>query len=116
MSEMTLDLNPIVGEKLSAVTFVADYLQLHFDGPVLTSVTHPRVVIDGKSYSWDSPCYKDKVCKLIFKSVIRTKIVPEKYVRIDFERGNRIEISIRPEDYVAGEALWFDANGEHWVV
>ena len=36
-------LSVLIGHQLSSVEFVQDYLQLRFDGPCLTAVTHPRV-------------------------------------------------------------------------
>ena len=39
----------LVGEELAAVAFVRDYVEFHFDGPVLTSLTDPIAVVDGES-------------------------------------------------------------------
>jgi hypothetical protein len=37
-------LQMLIGEQLSAVTFVQDYLQLHFDSPRLTVFSHAVVM------------------------------------------------------------------------
>ena len=34
-----VELLAIEGEQLSAVTFVQDYVQLHFDGPTITAMS-----------------------------------------------------------------------------
>jgi len=44
-------LQMLIGEQLSAVTFVQDYVQLHFDGPRLTVFSHAVVMRGGD----DSP-------------------------------------------------------------
>ena len=31
----------LIGEQLSAVSFVQDYVEFHFDGPVLRALTNP---------------------------------------------------------------------------
>ena len=41
----------IVGEKLSSVTFVMDYVQLGFDGPLLTAYSGPEVSFGGKVFA-----------------------------------------------------------------
>jgi hypothetical protein len=38
-------LSMLIRLQLSSVEFVQDYLQLHFDGPCVAAVTHPRVSV-----------------------------------------------------------------------
>jgi hypothetical protein len=59
----------IIGEDLSAVTFVRDYLQLNFDGPVLT-VLCPLVVHwpEGIASS-EQPGFRDALCGVIGETV-----------------------------------------------
>ena len=45
-------LQMLIGEQLSAVTFVQDYLQLHFDGPRLTVFSHAVVMRGDQDFSW----------------------------------------------------------------
>jgi hypothetical protein len=49
-------LQVIVGAQLSAVTFVQDYVQLHFDGPRLTAFSHPVVRL-GRLFIGMSPAF-----------------------------------------------------------
>ena len=43
-------LNILVGKEISSVEFVRDYLQFRFDGPCLTSITNPFVIVENRIY------------------------------------------------------------------
>jgi hypothetical protein len=45
-------LQMLIGEPLSAVTCVQDYLQLHFDGPRLTVFSHPVIRFGEQTFYW----------------------------------------------------------------
>jgi len=111
------DLHVIEGEQLSAVTFVQDYVQLHFDGPMLTAVTWPVVVFDGRQFEFGFPGYRDALCALIAKKVIRVSISPGDRLEICFGSGDVLSISLRPESYEADEAAIFtDIANKTWAV
>lgn len=38
----------LLDAELNAVTFVRDYMQLHFDGPTLDAFTMPTVIVDDR--------------------------------------------------------------------
>jgi hypothetical protein len=40
----------ILGEPLSAVAFVRDYVEFHFDGPVLRAISNPRVEVTSHTH------------------------------------------------------------------
>ncbi len=50
-------LQMLIGEQLSAVTFVQDYLQLHFDGPRLTVFSHTVVRLGDQIFMGASPVF-----------------------------------------------------------
>jgi hypothetical protein len=53
-------LSVLLGRQLSAVEFVQDYLQLRFDGPCLTAITHPRVSVGNRWWEWGISGYRDR--------------------------------------------------------
>ena len=84
----------LIDEQLSAVTFVQDYLQLHFDGPTI-NVTAPITIHDaGRSVSSTEPGFRDAVCNQIAKFVGRITVVPHEQLVIEFRDGARIEILV----------------------
>ena len=49
----------LVGEPLSCVVFVEDYVQLGFNGPGLTAFTHPTITSGPDKWIWDQVGYRD---------------------------------------------------------
>ena len=110
-------LGQLVGHVLSSVEFVADYLQLWFDGPCLTAYTPPAITWESRSLSLGQPDYRDSLCKQIGCRVERTE-VDDLCVSIVFDNGAVVSISRRDDDYRGPEALefWLDQKDRIWVV
>lgn len=70
MKENPLD--RLVGEQLSSVIFVQDYLQLDFDGKRLTLNVWPTVVRSEERISFGDAGYRDTLCGLIATTVTET--------------------------------------------
>lgn len=101
-------LKSLEGRQLSSVEFVQDYVQLHFDGPTLTAVTHPRVHVMNQSFEWGKQEYRNALCDRIGKLVRHATTIPEQQIKIEFEDGALISISLNPDDFLAAEAAVFD--------
>jgi hypothetical protein len=118
-SQQTLSdvLGKLVGRKLSSVTFVADYVQLAFNGPGFSAYTTPTVTCGSQSLSMGDPGYRDALCKQIDCIVDSTGVDKER-VSIAFEGGAVVSISLRDADYRGPEALEFslDEGDRIWVV
>lgn len=95
----------LIGEQLSAVVFVMDYLQLQFDGYLLSVMT-PLIVSDENSYSLEDSGYRDALCQRIAQKVKNT-VLTEDCFCIGFEDNANFHISLREEDYVGAEAINF---------
>jgi hypothetical protein len=105
-------LSTIVGSELSAVVFVRDYVQLQFDGPVLTAITLPLVVTATRSIGPNADGYRDALCDQIGKKVSSTYATDKESIKICFFDDSTILISLRAEDYRAAEAVHFrDEHG-----
>jgi hypothetical protein len=107
------------GRQLSSVTFVMDYLQLSFDGPVLTAYTLPSVLVTGVGYLSGQTGYCDALRSCIGSLVRKAFSREGEHIRLDFENGSTILISLRDEDSKGPEAAEFvdhAANPETWVV
>lgn len=109
-------LSVLIGRQLSSVEFVQDYLQLRFDGPCLTTITHPRVNVGNMWWEWGMPGYRDRLCERIGRVVTRAAVSEGGEICLEFDDGACISISLRPDDYRAAEAVIFD-NGDQgcWV-
>lgn len=109
-------LQKVVGRQLSSVEFVQDYVQLRFDGPVLTAITQPIVLAGSARYHWGCNEYRNELCNLITKIVVTAQLIPHDAVRITFDNGTVIAISLRDQDYRAAEAVKFDFDSSEWWV
>jgi hypothetical protein len=107
----------IVGEQLSGVTFVMDYLQLQFNPPpTINAYTPVTVSSAGKTCLSGDDQFRNQLCEQITK-IVKSVIVrdAEAFV-ITFEDGSTISISLNPSDYVGPEALEFIGREKQWLV
>lgn len=109
-------LTAITDSELSAVTFVRDYIQLHFDGPTINGYTLPTVTVGGSVFSHADPAYRDALCARIGTTVRVAYADPGQRLQIEFSDGSSLSISLRPEDRVVEEAaVYFDAQTKEWA-
>ncbi len=94
------------GERLNAVTFVQDYLQLWFDG-LGVNVTNPLTVQTGQLFatSWQ-PGFRDALCSQIAKIVTEVECREREAFIIRFEDGSQLSVSLREQDYTTPEAIY----------
>lgn len=106
---------PIVGEYLSEVTFVMDYVQLVFNGPCLTALVLPTVHCGGREWSATDPGWRDSLCARIGGTVSSACLNGEE-LGICFEDGSRITVSLKEAHRRGAEAINFTAPGQPLVV
>jgi hypothetical protein len=105
-------LSAIVGAELSAVVFVRDYVQLQFDGPILTAITLPVIVTAAGPVRAGERGYRDALCEQIGKEISSVSITENDSIKITLFDNSTIVISLRPEDYRSAEAVHFrDEHG-----
>jgi hypothetical protein len=109
-------LTAIEGEQLSSVEFVQDYVQLRFDGPCLTAITRPTVKLGALQLEWGTTGYRDALCERIGNVVDSVSVKEKDGIHIKFRDGAIVSISLRPEEYRAGEAVIFTNGSQRWDV
>lgn len=81
--------NELVGEDLSGVTFVRDYLQLQFNPPPMLNVYTPLTVRSGKeSATFGESAFPNLLLAQIGKFVKSVELVPDEALDILFEDGS----------------------------
>lgn len=116
MTEENDPLHDIVGQDLSAVTFVRDYVQLQFDGPMMNVLT-PIVVRAGTLVSRQGgDGFRDALCGQISKTVVGARADEDDALTISFSDGSAVSISLKQEDYVGPEAVVIWGTGPRWAV
>ena len=84
----------LVGEELSAVSFVRDYVEFHFDGPVLRALTNP-IVCDAKAqHRFPDPGSRDALCGLIDSVVSQVTVEPGFAIELRFVRNTVLSIPL----------------------
>lgn len=101
----------LIGEKLSSVVFVMDYLQLDFDGNRITAYEWPIVKVSNNFYQISNPEYRNILCSIIAKNVIETNLIEEKELRIIFEDSSQVIIDIQHPN---PEAIYFVDQKGGW--
>ena len=104
----------IVGEQLSAVCFVQDYLQLEFDGYKLTTYTTPIVIIGESTYvAYHQDNYKNFLCDFIAKKVRGVTYVETESVEIFFDTSTySIKVVLNPNS----DNIYYSDYEEKWFV
>ena len=99
-------LDELIGQQLSAVTFVQDYIQVWFDGPGL-NITNPVTVKAASSElkSW-APGFRDLLCGQIAKVVSRVHHQDGVALTITFSDESELSVSLREVDYSSPEAFY----------
>jgi hypothetical protein len=109
-------LDQIVGEKLSAITFVMDYYQFQFDGPMFNVLTPVSVAsAAGGAVSGDDQ-FRNLVCGQIAKVVRSVSVQEGDAIAVAFEDGSEIRFSLKQEDYSGPEGVIFYGNADVWAV
>lgn len=107
----------LVERELAGITFVRDYMQFLFDGPVLNAYTRPSVTTAKRVLGPSTPGYCDALCGLIGKRVTATHEEPNARIFIEFADGAYIEISLKDEDRVCAEAAMLQTGSPaEWSV
>ena len=106
-------LNHLVGEQLSAVVFVQDYLQLQFDEPQLNVYEQCRVIANGISTEFGTEPFANHILGQITK-IVESVTDNNHSVIIRFEDQSLIEI---PYSQVkCPEAIYFQGKNGQWGV
>lgn len=100
----------LAGEQLSAVSFVQDYVELHFDGPVVRALTNP--VVDTPEGRWHFPDAgsRDALCSLIACRVERVEHREDVHLRLDFGGGRTLTVPLDRESYPGPEAMHYQSS------
>jgi hypothetical protein len=88
-------LEDVVGEYLSDVTFVMDYLQLRFCGAAFSFYNWPVVILANRRLEFGEPGYRDALCGLIAKAVQSIDVFLDTGLTFKFQGGETMTVSLR---------------------
>ena len=88
-------LDDVIGEYLSDVTFVMDYLQMRFCGPSFNFYNWPAVILDDEQVEVGKTGYRDALCSLIGKTVRSLDVFLDTGLTFKFQAGETVAVSLR---------------------
>jgi len=100
-------LSVLVGEELSSIIFVADYVQFDFNGPRLTAFSPPVVRLRGGESRFPGPGSRDALCSLIQQVVASAIARQDDRIDVTFASGARLSILLGAGQYEGPEAATF---------
>lgn len=108
MTSMQLTIPELLsGMELASVEFVRDYLQLHFDGPSLTSLTFPDIEVRARRLQYGDSGYRDTLCTFIGRKVLEANVLVDIALWLAFEDDGRLVFSLKPSEAVGPEMVVF---------
>lgn len=109
-------LNNLENRELAGVTFIRNYLQLLFDGPIMNVLLWPIVTTNDGISMVDNPGYRDALCNQIGKLVTHAIEEPNKKITLQFSDGSKIEISLKERGQTGPEAINLVLENGEWQV
>jgi hypothetical protein len=100
-------LDSLAGEQLSGVAFVQDYVEFHYDGKILRSLTPPCVTLAGSKVTFPQRGSRDAFCSLIGRAVQEVRLKENDSIEIVFGESAAITIPLNPGARTGPEAAHF---------
>lgn len=95
-------LSILIGRELAQITFVRDYIQFGFDGPILNVIVVPILHFRNRSFRHGDPGYYDQMISLLNKSIIDATADDCADLKLLFADDVVFSISLRDEDLKFG--------------
>lgn len=102
----TTSLEDLIGQRLTSVTFIHDYVQLGFENYYGMSIFNP-IRLMGRTGEIDESQFgfKDSLCGFINHTVSNVEYEQEKRAAFVFDDGGVVSIGLAERDYSGPEAL-----------
>src|SRR5690348_6064634 len=101
----------LVSKPLSSVIFVQDYLQLDFNGYILTLYNWPKIIVSNTQFSIGDSEYRNILCALINDEINAVKFVENDSLKIFFNSKKEIAIFFANAE---GEVIYFTTPEGEW--
>jgi hypothetical protein len=100
-------LGELIGQPMSAVSFVHDYVEFHFDGRVLRALTAPLIAFGERSASFPEPGSRDALCSVIGRNVVNVVVRDGDSIELRFDGDAAIHVPLAANARVGPEAAHF---------
>ncbi len=100
-------LREIIRQPMSAVSFVHDYVEFHFDGRVLRALSSPTIAIGESSARFPEPGSRDALCAVIGRNVVSVMVRDGDLIELRFDGDAAIRVPLAADARVGPEAAHF---------
>lgn len=100
----------LLGQELSGVAFVRDYIEFHFDGMVLRSLTSPKFAASTGADSNIEVASCEDLRSLIGHRISNIDAIDGEKIELLFEKKSKIIILLGNENNKIGESAHFMLN------
>ena len=108
MRDLTSDLQFLVGEPISEISFVMDYVEVHFNGSYLRFLEPPTVRLAEKpALTFPNAGSRDALCALIDATLIGIEADDETELVATFSNGATLQVTLAYANRSDAEALHF---------
>ena len=97
----------LVGEEFSAVCFVRDYVEFHFDGQIIRSLTNPQISIRDAKYAFPESGSYEALCCIIGSKLEEIHLVESEALEIVTSSGQRLTIPLIDKNKSTPEFMHF---------
>lgn len=102
-------LKTLVGEEVNGVCFVMDYIELHFNGPVLRLLADPTLSHEGRRLTFPDADFSHAVRELIRERLTAIR-GDDNQLELQFTGGRLLSVSLDPASNPTGESLHYIAE------
>ena len=89
------------------MAFVMDYVELHFNGPILRCLAPPTVAGPDGMHTFPSAGSRDALCALIGATVFRVEVETGRRICVTFSDKRAVTIPLAPGERIGPEAATF---------
>jgi hypothetical protein len=113
MTEQKRNISMLIGRSVSAVCFVMDYVEFHFDGPILRSLSNPTVTFPGNESTFPTPGSRDALCSIIGATVEAIEVEEGTAMLVRLDSGHTITVPLDLGSRIGPEAAHFVSQEDH---
>lgn len=97
----------LVGREVNAVCFVMDYVEIHFNGPLIRCIADPELILEDGSWRFPEKGSREKLCCLIGRRLTGVEEDENVSLALRFSPEGQLKIPLSFADRFGGEALHF---------
>lgn len=102
------ELDSLVGERLTGVAFVHDYIEFHFEDKILRALTRPSKTTPSESWTFPNLGSRDAFCALIGHLVERINAENDPHLlSVRFDDGSILQVPLGQGERTGPEAAHF---------